>query len=312
MKKRICGGLGPVSEVAFGGGAISGEGRGYGFGKISKKESIQLLKKAYHLGINLFDTAPIYGFRESEKRMGEAFSGMRDKVLLVSKGGVDWHDNGRVNMSNDPLILEKMLERSLKDLKTDYIDLYMIHWPDKRVDIRDSMQVLTRAKQEGKIRFIGLCNTNSDEIKKATEVDKIDVLQSEFNLFNPDPIRNLFETVRRDKMGFMSWGTFDKGILTKRVTADRKFDDLDCRSWAPWWNKKEVKEKIEKLQKVWPILKKNEVTSVEMAMGFVLSHQEVSSALCGMRDVKQLESTLEAADRIPSKNILNEIIESLK
>ena len=128
-----------------------------------------------------------------------------------------------------------MLERSLKDLRTEYIDLYMIHWPDRNIDIRKPMECLSRAKDDGKIRAIGLCNTSDDEIKKAAEIDRIDALQAECNLFNPLPFESLRATLKEQKMGFMGWGTLDKGILTGRVTPGRTFETVDARSWAPWW-----------------------------------------------------------------------------
>ena len=115
--------------LAFGGAAISGEGGGYGFGDISESAAIDLLKEAYDLGFTIFDTAPIYGFSLSEKRMGKAFKSMRDKVFIVSKSGVTWNESKRVDMTNDPKVARLMLEQSLRDLESDYIDLYMIHWP---------------------------------------------------------------------------------------------------------------------------------------------------------------------------------------
>ena len=236
-----------VSEVSFGGASISGEGKGYGFGAISDGEAVELVQAAYYAGINCFDTAPIYGFGLSEKRIGRAVKDFREKVLLVTKSGVSWHkDTKRVNRTNCPIQTEIMLEQSLKDLQTDYIDLYMIHWPDEKVDIRQPMEVLSKAKTDGKIKFIGLCNTNLDDLEKASEIDTIDVLQSSLNFFEREVEEDLFPEIKKQGLGFMSYGTLDKGILTGRVTKDRKFDEFDARSWAPWWKKSPVEEKVKK------------------------------------------------------------------
>ena len=169
--------------IAFGGASISGEGAGYGFGQITDNESTDLLLEAFEHGIRIYDTAPIYGFGLSEKRIGSAFRQTRDKVFIVSKSGVTWNDQKRVDMNNDPVVALKMLHQSLKDLNSDYIDLYMVHWPDARFDIRKTLEPIIKAQDEGKIKHIGLCNTNIDDLSKAFEVCKIEVVQSQFNLF---------------------------------------------------------------------------------------------------------------------------------
>src|SRR5688572_482163 len=135
-----------VFPVSFGCGAISGEGGGYGFGPILERDAVNLLNMAFDLGINLYDLAPIYGFGLAEKRLGRAFAKKREKVFLVSKCGVTWHENKRVNMTNDPIVAEKMLSQTLSHLRTDYVDLYMIHWPDSKLDIRVPMHALSKAK----------------------------------------------------------------------------------------------------------------------------------------------------------------------
>lgn len=290
----------PISTLGFGGGAISGEGGGYGFGAISESESIDLLKEAVDLGINLFDTAPIYGFGASEVRMGKAFKDLREKVFLVSKCGVDWHANGRVNMDNRPEVAERMLGESLTRLNTDYIDLYMIHWPSKTVDIRESMEVLAKAKDEGKIKHIGLCNTTPEDIDKAKSVAPILAVQSEYNLFTREIETELFSKLSANGIGFMSYGTLDKGILTGRVTPERTYDEHDARSKAPWWKKADRSSKFKAMERLIPWLKEQGLTSESMALGAVLSSPVVSTALCGPRNQGQLRQLCEAMDRLPS------------
>lgn len=300
--------------IAFGGAAISGEGGGYGFGNISEGDSIELLHEAYEGGIRIFDTAPIYGFGLSEQRMGKAFKNMREKVFLISKSGVTWHENKRVDMTNDPKITEKMLEQSLRDLNTDFIDLYMVHWPDARVDIRKTMEVLSKAKYQGKILHIGLCNTNLDELSKAFEIDRVEVVQSEFNFFTNLFVRQeLFPFLREKNISFMSWGTLDKGILTGRVDEARKnFDKSDCRSWAPWWKNADNSEKFETMKKLWPMLDKKHHTGLELALGYNLSFPELSMAICGAKNSNQLNSLLKSAQNLPKTSDLNEYVELAK
>ncbi|MDO9183462.1 MAG: aldo/keto reductase [Bacteriovorax sp.] len=299
-----------VSKIplAFGGAAISGEGGGYGFGDISESSAIDLLNMAYDLGLRIFDTAPIYGFGLSEIRMGKAFKHNRDKVFLVSKSGVTWSANKRVDMNNDPVVTLKMLEQSLRDLQSDYIDLYMIHWPDSKVDIRRPLDVLSKAKAQGKIKHIGLCNTNIEELTKASECDKIEVVQSEFNLFQNNLSATLFPHIKENDISFMSWGTLDKGILTGRVDEKRKFETSDCRSWAPWWKNADNKSKFLAMKKIWTLLDEHHHTGLELALAHNLLYPELSVALCGAKNKEQLLSLFKALDNLPKKEIVEEAI----
>jgi myo-inositol catabolism protein IolS len=272
-----------LSALTFGGAAISGEGGGYGFGSMPEVEANKLLRFSWEHGINLYDTAPIYGFGLSEERMGKF---LPREAVIVTKGGVDWHANKRVNMTNDPKVIERMFYESLKRLKRDFIDVYMIHWPDPKVDIRRSMDVLVNMQDRCLVKKLGLCNSNSEELRKAQEVGTVDFLQSELNLFRPEPIELLGEDWKNKFT--MSWGTLDKGILSGRVTKERQFDSDDCRSWAPWWNKKEVEKKAERVKNLKDILSDYKLNLVEFCLNYNLSYIGISSAIVGARNEKDL------------------------
>lgn len=293
--------------LAFGGASISGEGAGYGFGNISEDDAISLLNYAVERGVRIFDTAPIYGFGSSEVRMGKAFKQNREDVFLVSKSGVTWHENKRVDMSNDPVVTQKMLEQSLRDLQSEYIDLYMVHWPDERVDIRKTLEVLAKAKIDGKIKHIGLCNTTLEEYGKASEVDKIEVIQSQLNFFERDVQKDILPLAKNDDLSFMSWGTLDKGILTGRVNRERKFDKADCRNWAPWWKAMDKESRYLVMDRIMPLLKEHGHTGLEMALSFNLQQDGVSTLLCGARNHEQLDGVLAAFENKLSEELLAEV-----
>ena len=290
-----------IPQITFGGASLSGEGGGYGFGPMSESEAEALIKSALDAGINLFDTAPIYGFGLSEERLGRY---LPKDALVVSKSGVDWHPSKRVNMSNDPKITEKMLHESLKRLNRDTIDIYMIHWPDAKFDIRLPLEVLKKAQEQGKIKWIGLCNTNPEDLTRAQEITEIEFLQSELNLFNQNAFSKLPNW--KDKVS-MSWGTFDKGILSGRVNKGRTFAKEDARAWAPWWNKKEVQEKVERTEKLSEILSDYGLSLPEFCIQYNLTYFGITTALIGVKsnqDVVQLTSHL----RVP---IMRERIEEV-
>lgn len=293
----------------FGGAAISGEGGGYGFGKIANGDAQALLEAAFDRGVKLYDSAPIYGFGLSEQRLGKTFKANREQVFIISKCGVTWHKNKRVNMTNSPEVAILQLEQSLRDLNSDYVDLYMVHWPDENVDIRKTVEVLARAKDKGMIKHIGLCNTNVCEIKLAEEVCRVEAVQSQLNLFERAVEDELFPYIEEKEISFMSWGTLDKGILSGRVTPTRTFDSSDCRSWAPWWKKSDHSFKYEALKKINPLLKEYGHTLVEMALGQNLDYPQVDCVLCGPKDIKQLEELLESIGHLPGDKVLNQVRE---
>lgn len=295
-----------LSQIGFGGASISGEGGGYGFGDISEVKAIELLHYAYEKGINLFDTAPIYGFTLSEKRMGIAFKNIREKVFIVSKSGVSWHDNQRVNMTNDPSIAEKMLNQTLIDLKSDYVDLYMVHWPDKNVDIRDVLTVYKKAQDVGKIKHIGLCNTNLEDLEKAKSICKIEAIQAKLNFFDRENL-NLMDYLTENKISFMSWGTLDQGILSGKMTKNKKYDKSDARSWAPWWDQELALKKTEKLNLLLSKLP-NGKNGIHLGLSYNLSFNNVVTALCGARSIEQLDSLLTVHDNLLSTDELNSIL----
>jgi aryl-alcohol dehydrogenase-like predicted oxidoreductase len=294
-------------NIGFGAASISGEGAGYGFGDMDATSADKLLNNAYDLGFRLFDTAPIYGFGESERRLGQTFKGSkRHDVFIISKSGVTWDQNKRVDMSNDPKIAQTMLETSLKDLKTDMIDLYMVHWPDEKVDIRKVMEVYVKAQEAGKIRFIGLCNTHTKDLALASEIATIEAVQSQFNVFEDGLKKDFLPELEKQDISFMSWGTLDKGILTGRVDEKRKFDKSDCRSWAPWWKSIEKGPRYEAVRQLKAFLDTRGHSLLEFALGYNLSAPALEVPLCGARSHEQAETLVKALGNLPGKEILLE------
>jgi aryl-alcohol dehydrogenase-like predicted oxidoreductase len=170
----------------------------------------------------------------------------------------------------------------------------MIHWPDSKVDIRKTMEVLAKARLEGKIHHIGLCNTHAQDFQKAFEVDEIAAVQSQFNLFEKGSDEELDALMKKNMTALMSWGTLDKGIITGRVELNRKFDKSDCRSWAPWWKAMDKESRYKMMDKIWPLLKSYDIRAVDMAVQYNLHVHQVDLVLCGAKNVEQLEGVLKA------------------
>lgn len=272
-----------IKKIGFGAASLSAKGGGYGFGNCDDPND--LISYAFELGITHFDTAPIYGFGQSERSLGLAVKNFREKIKIISKSGVTWHDNKRVDMTNDPLITKKMLYQTLKDLNTDYIDHYMIHWPDKKIDIRYAIEVLASAQMEGKIISIGLCNTNEADFIRAQEIVSVESMQFEYNLFNQNS--EMLRMKQKYNILSMGWGTFDKGILAGSVCVDRIFEKDDARSWAPWWKKSNWKKKVQFVEDY-----KKEI--FDYALRFSLAEMDIS--LCGVKKISHLDKIKESLE----------------
>ena len=266
-----------MGKSAFGTAAFSQDGGGYGVGKCEDVNS--LVEYALEHEINTFDTAPIYGFGKAELELGRCIKNIREKVKVIDKSGVGWHSSKRVNMSNDPKLTLKMFEDSLRRLDTEYIDTYMIHWPDDKVDIRYPMEVLSQLKYQGKIKSIGLSNTTTKDLRLAQQIDLIELVQMQCNLFE-----NAFDHIELEKgQTRMGWGTFDKGILAKSVSKNRKFSKDDARSWAPWWKKSNWKSKVSRASKY-------DESLFDYALHYSLKHCDY--ALCGPKTINQLKKLI--------------------
>jgi len=309
-----------VSAIGFGCGAISGEGRGYGFGPINDRDSERLLHAALDSGISLYDLAPVYGFGMAEERIGRAFghsvslsSGrLRDKVFLISKSGITWDSRKRIHQDNRPETAVAMLNATLRRLRTEHIDLYMIHWPEGAygvkktgsgpLDLADTLRALNSERKAGKIRFLGLSNFLPEQVKPLLDVAPVSVLQNEWNYWrlhkDPVEIGQLRNFCRENDLGLLGWGTLDKGVLSGRVTPERVFDPLDARSWAPWWVREDQSWKYKALNELAPELSKQGLNLLEFAIGQALQFPELSSALVGMRSLDQLKTVTAALAKL--------------
>ena len=298
-----------VSVVGFGAASISGEAGGYSFGAMADDQATNLVKAALDAGINLFDTAPIYGFGESERRLGIGLRGRRDDAFIVSKCGIDYDDQKRVKIDNDPKTTTRMLSASLRRLQTEFIDLYMVHWPDPEIDIRYTMESLVQAQDEGKIKYIGLSNPTVSDLELAHEIGTVDAVQLEASFLQYDGIESLKSQVDIEQYAVMSWGTLAKGILAGTVNRERRFEASDVRAHAPWWLNTDHEPSYRLMERIEPILKSHKCSALGLALAYLLNYGCVHSMLCGMKTQIQLTEIIDALNALPSTELINRLIE---
>lgn len=282
--------LAKYSWFSLGGAALSGEGAGYGLGRIEPELIVQTLNFAIEAGVTHIDCAPIYGFGRCEQLVGEILA--QKPVKIISKGGVSWHDNKRVNMSNEPKIIEKQFFETLKRVKRDVLDCYLIHWPDEKVDIRKPYELLSQLKQKGLVKRIGLSNTNLEDLQLAQKVDDVDVIQGEFNFFSTTGHSCLKDYLVSHKIDFIGWGTLDQGVLTGRVTKDRQYDRSDFRAKAKWWKRQDFLTKFHKRDVLLKVLKAFDFHLFDFIYSFQFYHG-LQTSLISIKSPKDLRPLLE-------------------
>ena len=224
MKTRKLGKL-EVSEIGTGCMSISAN---YG-PPADRNQGIQVIRAAHAKGVTFFDTAEVYGPFTNEDLVGEALAPFRDKVNIASKFGFDLEAGG---LNSRPEHIKKVIEGSLKRLRTDRIDLYYQHRVDPKVPIEDVAGAIKDLIKEGKVLHFGLSEASAKTIRRAHAVQPVTAIQTEYSLMNRDPEQNgVLKTCEELGIGFVPWGPVGMGYLTGKIDARTKFDPkTDLRS----------------------------------------------------------------------------------
>lgn len=284
-----------VSAIGFGCWESGGE-----YGAFDDRHIINAVHLALDMGINLFDTAEGYGFGRSETLLGKALQSRRDEALVVTKGGIyrnggDWYRDSR------PATLQAAIDRSLRALQTDYVDVYLVHWPDNARAFDDTMAAMEDIRSQGKTRFIGVSNYRPEEIEQALQGGAIDVVQYGYHLFDRRLERFVFPTVAKHDFGLMTYGSLAHGLLTGTFTRDMTFEETDWRRAGiafnlPLWTPEVLPRNLDVVEELQAIARDYGKTLAQMALRWVLSNALASVALVGFRHPREVEANLAGLD----------------
>ena len=220
-----------ASRIALGTWAIGGWMWG---GNTDLDESVYTIRSAVARGITLIDTAPVYGFGRSEEVVGMALSGgLRDRAVIATKAGLEWRGGGKVWRNSSPARIRKEVEDSLRRLRTDYIDVYQVHWPDPLVPIQETAGALASLLKEGKIRAIGVSNyspAQMDEFRKAAPIHSV---QPPYNLFEREAESGVLPYAAQHGIAVLCYGALCRGLLTGTITRATQFKGDDLRRYDP-------------------------------------------------------------------------------
>ncbi len=268
----------------------------HGWGEVNKSDLIKAVHCALDCGINFFDNADVYGLGESETILGEALFGRRQDAFIASKFGVSVTSEGTI-YDNSSDHIKKSLEGSLKRLKTDYIDLYQIHYFDGKTPVEEVVSCLERLKQEGKIRYYGLSNIYTKDIDLIKNSGgKFVSFQDQYSLAYRDNESDIKEIQDKLSLTPMTWGSLGQGILTGKYDEDSVFKENDRRSRSTYVNfhGERLKKNLEIVKLLKEIAFAHKKTPASIAIRFILDYIGDSIVIAGAKNEKQVIDNREA------------------
>ncbi len=282
-----------VSRLCIGGCPM---GR-YGWGNVSRRDSIAMVHSALLKGLNFYDTADIYGMGEAERTLGDALKGYRDKVVINTKFGVRKSSTGKTFYDNSPEWIETALSNSLRRLKTDYIDVYQIHYRDNKVPMLDVVEVLERVKQQGKIRSYGLSNiSRTDRLELTAAGNVFCSFQNEYSLAKRSLEADILELCNDFSMTPMTWGSLGQGILTGKYNETSRFAHNDRRSRKTYVNfhGNQLFFNMKIVDRLRELARNKQVTIPSVAIRWILNQIPDSVVIVGLKKPEQLIDNLDA------------------
>jgi aryl-alcohol dehydrogenase-like predicted oxidoreductase len=274
-----------VSPVAIGTWAIGG----WMWGGTDEAESIATIRAAFEHGINLVDTAPVYGFGRSEEIVGKAIAEgrLRSDVLIATKAGLQW-DGGRVSRNASRARILREVEDSLRRLRTEYIDIYQVHWPDPLITIEETAEAMHTLFKQGKIRAIGVSNFSVGQMERFRRVAPLHVLQPPYNLFERGIEADLLPYSHENKIAMLGYGALCRGLLSGRMRADTVFDGDDLRRTDPKFIEPRFAQYLAAVTKLDRLAQRFGKRVIHLAVRWMLD-QGITTALWGARHPDQLQ-----------------------
>jgi aryl-alcohol dehydrogenase-like predicted oxidoreductase len=281
-----------VSRVALGTWAMGG----WMWGGADERESVATIRAALDQGINLIDTAPVYGSGVSEEIVGKAIASadLRARAVIATKVGVEMLD-GKAYRNATRQRIHREIDDSLRRLRTDYIDIYQVHWPDPLVPIEETAEAMRALYDLGKIRAIGVSNFSVEQMERFRQVAPLHVLQPPYNLFERDIEAQILPYCRANNIATFGYGALCRGLLSGRMTADTRFEGDDLRRIDPKFQPPRFAQYLAAVRRLDRLARDHfHRRVIHLAVRWMLD-QGISVALWGGRHPNQLEPALGVA-----------------
>ncbi|MCD6519598.1 MAG: aldo/keto reductase [Anaerolineae bacterium] len=296
MKKREIGSTGiQVSVIGLGCWPMGGD---Y-WGGTDDQESIRTIHRALELGINLFDTAPGYGKGHSEEIVGKGLKKYRNKAIISTK----------VSGNLTPESIKSQLKSSLERLQTEYIDIYFIHWPNRREPLAYTMETLEQLRREGRIRAIGVSNFTVEMIKMALKYGQVDVVQPPYNLIWRFIEEDVLPYCRQNGISIMTYSSLAQGLLTGTLRLTTRYAPGDMRPRSVLWKSENFGKCLYTVERLKPIAQQIGASLSQLALNWLISQPGVTTSLTGARTVEEITENAGAADLDVSPQTMKQIQE---
>lgn len=287
-----------VSAIGFGCWEIGG-----GYGSIEEVQFIEAVHRALDVGINCFDTAEAYGFGASEQSLAKALGARRKEAVVVTKFGVGYREAPNFRDSSRQRIVAS-IEKSLHNLKSDYVDVYLVHWPDVNTPLEETMRALDDLIQQGKVRAVGVSNFRLSQIEACMRIRRIDVVQYGWNLFDRRMQKEIFPYCREHNLGVMAYGSLAYGLLTGTLTENTDFGNDDWRArrgrmgainlFQHLFGEQHFSKNLRVVEDLKGLAARYNKTLPQFALRWTLSNPVISTALVGCRTPAEVEENLGA------------------
>ena len=301
-----------VTRVGLGTWAIGG----WMWGGTNEDELVKTIHAAVDRGINLIDTAPAYGFGRSEEIVGRAIAErqLRSRVVIATKTGLEWKDGKVFRNASRKRILREITDL-LRRLRTDYVDIYQVHWPDPLVPIEETAEAMQTLLVQGKVRAIGVSNFSAAQIERFRRVAKLHVVQPPYNLFEREIENELLPYCRRSDLATLTYGALCRGLLSGKLLENAHFEGDDLRLTDPKFHPPRYAQYLRAVRRLDEFTQKGYGKHViDLAVRWLLD-QGVTAALWGARHPGQLQPiaevsgwSLDAAAKNEIDRILRELI----
>lgn len=287
-----------ITPIGVGAWAMGGAGWSFSWSHQEDKDSVEAIHKAIDRGVNWIDTAAIYGLGHSEEVVGAAVKGLAKRPYIFTKCERLWDENGKILKSLKRDSIKKECEDSLRRLQVDVIDLYQIHWPEPDEDIEEGWGACAELQKEGKVRWIGVSNFNSSQMKRAAAIAPITSLQPPYSIVSPEIEADQLPYCGANNVGVIVYSPMKAGLLSGAMTRERALGlpEDDWRRRNPAFQEPALTRNLAIVEVLREIGKAHGRTAGEAAIAWTLRRREVTAAIVGMRSAAQVDGVIGALE----------------